>query len=526
MLDSLLKPYIIRLFIVHYVVNIPLYSVPANYEKNVIMSSFLYLQSLFLKKKVLFSLVILIYLLIPSTVFWVYPDSHLSILFNSIIQVLFTLFIAIITLPSFEYRNNPFIVGSFIFFIYLGLAPIITYNKINIISTSWQQWLIEEGINNRYLIKSQILLNIWGVTILLLGFILSTFFRSIHTSILGYLSKKYFFFTVLSLFLLASQIYFAINGQFALGGFSENAIENGISPVLAILFPCFFLLPFLSGYYIKIKAKFLFVWYFILLLQLPWLLLMNKRSLIIGIYLFIFNYYSFETLKITWKKILSGSLLCFFIILAFNAFQSLRLYEFNTIINNQDYELLFNIFTDIDTSVLEEANDIYTAKRFFATHLPVARFCYIYETFDIHLLNGEGVMNAFKVATPGNFFFNKENILVNEPLYTKRFGSLMDFDDVGDTIILQGLIDFGYIGIGLYICAFLGLIYFAYKIIRFANNYFVLLLFFIQIIMLSMNLYEETFGDVFVFIRFVISISIFSYITSFLSSLSFKFLHL
>lgn len=124
MLDSLLKPYIIRLFIVHYVVNVPLYSVPANYEKNVIMSSFLYLQSLFLKKKVLFSLVILIYLLIPSTVFWVYPDSHLSILFNSIIQVLFTLFIAIITLPSFEYRNNPFIVGSFIFFIYLGLCSV------------------------------------------------------------------------------------------------------------------------------------------------------------------------------------------------------------------------------------------------------------------------------------------------------------------------------------------------------------------------------------------------------------------
>jgi hypothetical protein len=455
--------------------------------------------------------IFLVYIGIPFFLLYINPQSIYSILTVSISQLILTFidFTKYFSKPQF--RNNPFIMGGWVYSIYLGLAPLLLYFNIELVVVDWNQWLSQEGFDNKSILTSQLLLNIFGMFLIVIGKKLNIFFDSFYKKLFKDLLKKESFFINLCLLLSGFQVYFILTGKISLGGISKSAIEGGIDPTLSILFPCFYVIPFLSGIYIKFKSKKKLLWLLILVLQIPWLFLLNKRSMFLGIYLFSITFYCFEHLKITRK-----SILFFFIyvaLFAFSAsiFQRLRTIGLNNIINEQEYFKLDYILENpelLDNALMSDDNQHYGVTRPFSTHTPISRFCYLIENQDIFLLEGEGIINTIKNATPSNFFFNKESIFVNEELYSHRYGSQFDYDDAGDSIVLQGLIDYGYYGVIVYSILFFILCYVCFLILVTHTSSIVSVLYLTQMVNLLLNSYEDTYGDVFGFIRILVVVSV------------------
>jgi hypothetical protein len=194
-------------------------------------------------------------------------------------------------------------------------------------------------------------------------------------------------------------------------------------------------------------------------------------------------------------------------------FQGLRIIGLNNIINNQEYykfEFIFQNPEILEDDVVNESNKTYKVSRPFSTHIPISRFLYLIENQDIFFLKGEGLINTFKNATPSNFFFDKERVFVNEVLYSYKYGSVFDYDDTGDSIVLQGLIDYGLLGVIIYSILFFFLFYICFILLVKHSSVLVYVLFLCQTVNLLLNSYEETFGEVFSFIRILIVISFLS----------------
>ena len=111
----------------------------------------------------------------PLFLLWVSPQSIHSVLFVAVVQIVYALFLIVRHISEAKYRNNPFIVGAFMLFIYIGLSPLVIYNKVEVVSVNWQQFLTEEGIDNKSILKSQLLLNLFGVVLLWIGVYLTSF---------------------------------------------------------------------------------------------------------------------------------------------------------------------------------------------------------------------------------------------------------------------------------------------------------------------------------------------------------------
>jgi hypothetical protein len=455
--------------------------------------------------------VFLVYIGIPFFLLHISPQSIYSILTVSISQLILTFidFTKYISKPQF--RNNPFIMGGWVYFIYLGLAPLLLYFNIELVVVDWNQWLSQEGFDNKSILTSQLLLNIFGVFLIIIGKNLNFFFNSFYKELFKDLLKKEAFFISLCLLLSGFQVYFVLTGKISLGGISKNAVEDGIDPTLSILFPCFYVIPFLSGLYTKFKSKKKLLWFLILILQIPWLFLLNKRSMFLGIYLFSITFYCFEHLKITQKNILFFFI--YFVLFALSAsiFQRLRIIGLNNIINEQEYYKLDYILKNpelLENEFISDDNQHYSVTRPFSTHIPISRFCYLIENQDIFLLEGEGLINTIKNATPSNFFFNKESIFVNEVLYSHRYGSQLDYDDAGDSIVLQGLIDFRYSGVIFYSILFFISFYICFLILVTHTSSIVSVLYLTQMVNLLLNSYEETYGELFSFVRILVVVSV------------------
>ena len=457
--------------------------------------------------------IILIYLGIPLVLLWTIPDHIYSILITSICQLVFTFKKLYSCILNPKYRNNPFIMSAWVYFIFLGSAPLLLYTNIELIESDWNQWIYQEGFDNKSILKAQLVLNIFGTFLFIIGNRLSFFFIKFYNIIFNNLSNNLFYFTFLSLILSVFQVYFIVTGKISLGGISKNALIDGIDPVLSFLFPCFYVIPFLCGFYVKFKKKVNILWVLILLLQIFWFFLLNKRSMFLAIYLFSLSFYRFEYLKFSRKNIYILSIFIFLFYVSATVFQGLRTIGLNNIINNQEYYKLEFIFQNpeiLEDDVVIESNRTYKVSRPFSTHIPISKFFFLIENQNIFFLNGEGLINTFKNATPSNFFFDKERVLVNELLYSYKYGSLFDYDDTGDSIVLQGLIDYGLGGVIVYSLLFFFLFYACFIVLVKHSPVLIYILFLCQTVNLLLNSYEETFGEVFSFVRILIVISFIS----------------
>lgn len=411
------------------------------------------------------------------------------------------------------YRYNPFFLGGLIVLLYNSLGPILIFLNIDAIAFNWEQWCIEEGITNDNILISQLLLSLIGFLFIQIGVQFKNYIFIFQNKLKNKILENYYFYFYLCLALVLLQIYFILTGSFTLGGLSDEEIEKGINPLLAIVYPYFYIIPFISGIFIFKKKHFIF-WIAILTIQLFWFFFMNKRSLFIGSTLFLcsINDWSFLKLKVKNSVLITVTILSF---VGFSTlFQKLRLIGLNNLsFFSTDLNEIAFYLNNIDNDLFNDVSAQYTAIRPFSSHLPIAHFINIFDSHKISLLRGESIVNAFLNSLPGNFFIKKDLISVNEALYFSHFHSLFDYVDIGDTVILQGLIDFGYLGVPLYLfVVYLFLTTLIHFSFRFNINSFFMTIFWSQLFILSFNAYEESFSEYFISLRVMIS----SYVISLL----------
>ena len=409
------------------------------------------------------------------------------------------------------YRYNPFFLGGLIVLLYNSLGPILIFLNIDAIASNWEQWCIEEGITNNNILVSQILLSLIGFLFIQIGVQFKKKIFIFQKKLKNKILEHYYFYFYLSLALVLLQVYFILTGSFTLGGLSDEEIEKGINPLLAIVYPYFYIIPYIGGIFVFKKKHFIF-WIAILTIQLFWFFFMNKRSLFIGSTLFLcsINDWIFLKLKVKNFALIAVAILAF---ISFSTlFQKLRLIGLNNLsFFSTDLNEIAFYLNNIDNDLFNDVNAQYTAIRPFSSHLPIAHFINIFDSHKISLLRGESVFNAFLNSLPGSFFVKKDLISVNEALYFSHFHSLFDYVDIGDTVILQGLIDFGYLGVAVYLFAIyfllLTLINFLFS---FKINSLFSVVFWSQLFILSFNAYEESFSEYFISIRVMISAYIIS----------------
>ncbi|WP_028521863.1 hypothetical protein [Runella limosa] len=436
----------------------------------------------------------------------------IAIFLFSFIQVVFSIILfANKIIENTKYRYNPFFLGGIITLLYNSIGPISVFLNVSAIASNWEQWCNEEGINNTNILIAQVLLCFLGTSFIFIGFIFSTKIYNFQKKLKINLLNNYNFYFYLCIFLVFLQIYFTLNGSFTLGGVSDDELEDGINPVLSIVYPYFYIVPFVSGLFIKIKKN-TKIWILIILIELFWLFFMNKRSLIIGILIFLSSINHWNFIKINTKNLF---LYLFYSVTLFsfvNIFQKLRFIGLNNLsfLSTNIDDILYYTNT-IDDDFFKDISAQYAAIRPFSSHLPIARFLSNLESHNLTLLNGKGIINTFYNSLPGSFFIKKDLIKVNEALYSQHFNSLFDYTDIGDTIILQGLTDFGYWGIFVYLLFIYLFFYISLEYIIHLFDSFTGIVFWTQTFILSLNAFEESFSEYFIYIRsifFAIFISI------------------
>ncbi|MFN8358263.1 MAG: hypothetical protein U0Y10_27620 [Spirosomataceae bacterium] len=396
------------------------------------------------------------YWFIPFILYLVVPSVLLSInafqvgeTVTCLCQFLYTLYLVFSNINQPSYRNNPLMTGAWFYFLYLSIGPLVIIFEIGT-SYTGESFLHNVGIDYRSMLITQLLLNILGIVTWYLGLWVNSRIEIQLATGIEHILKYSRYYTYASVLGVGLQIYLFWSGQVFLGGFDTTQGLTVFTSLGPIFLSC---IPLIGGVLIQ-KKYYQITWLLILLIQLMWLVFFGKFRLIVAVYLFSVTYFNQQTLwsKANLYKILALSILLFG---AGNLYQLFHFYDLNTALRHRSDRTAWQRFSS-DFKLNErytQKQNVYFTYRIQTSHLPIARMVYLYHQGQLKPLGGEDLVGNVKNSTPANLVYDKKKLLLDEALYEKRFGSIFPFPDIGNTIVLQGLVDFwiggvlGYMGI-------------------------------------------------------------------------------
>jgi len=297
-----------------------------------------------------------------------------------------------------------------------------------------------------------------------------------------------------------------LQGESLVGKDMEN-IE--VNPLVAIVNPIACLAVFLSTYlYSNSKNKKLIV---VLVIQFIWFFLWGRRQIVFFAFLaFIGFYYDKEILlnRITkrgFQKILLSAILFVVVATAARFYQQLRTIGGVAVLQNvtiTSLQKVIKLYRTSDNNELRYASEYNIEIRALSTVAAIAHYDKLIEGGGIQQGNGLEIYNSMLKVTPSNYFIDKASIPIMEALASELTGGKIRSNrDLGGSLILESMIDFGRMGLFIYpvflAMVIIGFYWFLLKI----GNPFAMLWFIIALVYSILSMLEGSLGDMFLAMR-------------------------
>ena len=200
-----------------------------------------------------------------------------------------------------------------------------------------------------------------------------------------------------------------------------------------------------------------------------------------------------------------SAVLFFMVINAAKFYQQLRTVGGVAVLQNVTITSLrkvINLYQSSDNIELKKASEYNVEIRALSTVAAVAHYEKLLASGGVQLANGQELYNNFLKATPSNFFVDKSSVLIMEGLASKlSSGKIRANRDLGGTLILESMIDFGRLGVYIYpLVLTIIILAFFWMLVR-VNNPFVMLWFVIALDYSMLSMVESSIGDLFLAMR-------------------------
>ena len=307
-------------------------------------------------------------------------------------------------------------------------------------------------------------------------------------------------------FMLIASGKVTLQGESLIGRDKSN-IE--VNPFVSIINPIACLAVFLSAYlFTKTKDKKLLL---LLLIQFVWFFLWGRRQIVFFTFLtFIGFFYERKIIlsKLTVRNLrmmVVSAALFFMVINAAKFYQQLRTVGGVAVLQNVTITSLrkvINLYQSSDNIELKKASEYNVEIRALSTVAAVAHYEKLLASGGVQLANGQELYNNFLKATPSNFFVDKSSVLIMEGLASKlSSGKIRANRDLGGTLILESMIDFGRLGVYIYPLVLTIIILAFFWMLVHVNNPFVMLWFVIALDYSMLAMVESSIGDLFLAMR-------------------------
>lgn len=305
-----------------------------------------------------------------------------------------------------------------------------------------------------------------------------------------------------------------LQGESLVGKDRDN-IE--VNPLVAIVNPIACLAVFLSTYlYSNTKNRKLII---LLVIQFIWFFLWGRRQIAFFAFLaFVGLYYDKEILinKITrtgFQKIVLVSVVFLVVASAARFYQHLRTIGGVAVLQNvtiSSLQKVIKLYRTSDNSELRHASEFNIEIRALSTVAAIAHYDKLIENGGIQYGNGLEIYNTMLKSTPSNYFVDKASIPVMEALASELTGGKIRSNrDLGGSLILESMIDFGRAGVFIYPLILATMIIGFYWCLLKMGNSYAMLWFVISLVYAILSMLEGSLGDMFLAMRatiFVIGI--------------------
>jgi len=171
----------------------------------------------------------------------------------------------------------------------------------------------------------------------------------------------------------------------------------------------------------------------------------------------------------------------------------------------QSLQKVFQLYQSSDSDELKNASAFNLEIRALSTVAAVAHYEKLTSSGDIQLGKGLEIYNNFLKSTPSNYFVDKSSVLVMEVLASKLTeGKVRPHKDLGGTLILESMIDFGKFGVILYPVFMMIIIVFFWWCLVKIGSPIVVLWFVIALLYSILTMMEGSIGELFLAMRVTI----------------------
>jgi hypothetical protein len=154
------------------------------------------------------------------------------------------------------------------------------------------------------------------------------------------------------------------------------------------------------------------------------------------------------------RTVISSALFLFIVVSSAQLFHQLRILGSVGILQDLNMKSLARVARLYNTSDAEElkfGNAYNVEIRALSTAAAVAKYDQVINSKDIQFGYGQEIYNSFLKATPSGYFVDKASIPLMESLASiLTSGAIREDRDMGDSLIVEGMMDFGYFGAILY----------------------------------------------------------------------------
>lgn len=297
-----------------------------------------------------------------------------------------------------------------------------------------------------------------------------------------------------------------LQGESLLGKDMEN-IE--VNPLVAIVNPIACLAVFLSAYlFSRSKDKKLIL---LLIIQFIWFFLWGRRQIVFFAFLaFVGFYYNTAILlnrltKEGFRKILLAAILFVIVTTAAQFYQQLRTIGGVAVLQNvtiTSLQKVLKLYWASDNSELRRASEYNIEIRALSTVAAVAHYDKLLEAGGVKQGDGLEIYNNLLKATPSNYFVNKASVPVMEALASELTGGKIRSNrDLGGSLILESMIDYGRMGVIVYPVFIAIMIITFYWLLLKIGNSFAMFWFAIALVYAILSMLEGSLGDMFLAMR-------------------------
>lgn len=352
-------------------------------------------------------------------------------------------------------RFNFFFAFLLFFEIFYLQGFYIPYYKVS--STDIQTWdafLNMQNINNHDVALSFIVINVFGLFFYFLGVLIQPIYNDIDYEEIFRKYKKQFYILIFCLslyeFLLITGGVMSIQGEF-------NAVDKGnkVNPYLAFVTGVFQLAVIPIGYYFRYLTKenriIKIVLVFSILVQLVFFFMNGRRMQMFFFVNLAVGYWINDkiTFRLLRKKIVPIVVSGFILFSLTQVYQLVRFSGALQILQKNDWATIVEIYdmvSLVDAQDFKQSSSVNLILRPFASVAGFATVLHYHANDMASFAYGISFKNSVLVNTPSDVFVDKSHLPIQEELLSSLIATHPYFEDLGDTIIAESYLDFGFFG--------------------------------------------------------------------------------